>query len=134
MVARLADAARSAAADALTGLVNGGTAAGTVAVYTGAQPASPAAAPTGTLLVTLTLSDPAFAAAAAGVAALGAVAPVAAVATGTAGWFRVADSNSTPILDGEVGTVGKQLNLDSTAITAGLNVTITSGNLTMPAS
>ena len=70
MTLRLADTARSAGADAVVDRIDGGSGAGTIKVYTGSQPATTATAPSGTLLLTFTLNDPAFGAASAGVATL----------------------------------------------------------------
>src|SRR5688500_20331933 len=94
MAVRINTAARNAAADAVAARVEGGTGAGVIRIYTGTQPASPATAPSGTLLAEFTLSDPAFAAASAGSAALD-VTPALVdqgLAAGTAGWFRILDS------------------------------------------
>lgn len=135
MPLRLSDAARNAMADAVLALVNAGAAGGYVEVRTGTQPASVATAASGTLLVTITFNDPAFAAAAAGVATLD-VAPALtgqAVADGTAGWARIYDSNSVAIMDGECATSGQLINLDTLAILTGRDVTITSGTITQPA-
>jgi hypothetical protein len=47
-------------------------------------------------------------------------------ATGTASWFRVTTSGGTGIIDGDVGTSGSDLNLNSVSITAGGTVSVTS--------
>lgn len=136
MTTIISSALRTSIADRVTALVDAGVAAGTLKIYTGAQPAGPGTAPTGTLLVTFTLTDPAFAAAVAGVADLDADPDLSAIAgnTGTAGWFRIADSDGNGVLDGAVATSGSQLNLSSTSITSGGTVTITAGTVTAPAS
>jgi hypothetical protein len=110
--------------------------AGTIKIYTGSQPATADSAATGTLLATFTLGSPGFGAASAGVITLsGTPLTVAAAATGTAGWFRMWKSDgTTAVLDGSVGTSGNQINLNTTSITSGVNVTITSGTITMPTS
>jgi hypothetical protein len=132
----LATTARNAAADAVVDLVDAGSGAGYVEIRTGAQPASPQVAATGTLLATLTLNDPAYGSAATGVATLdNTPEPSAtAVATGTAGWARVYDSNANPVMDGACGTSGAFVNLATTSITSGTTVSITSGSYTQPAS
>lgn len=114
--------------------VSAGAAAGTLKVYTGAQPATPETAATGTLLATFTLTDPALAAAVSGVATLDADPDLTTtvLADGTAGWFRIADSNALAVLDGEVGTTGKALNFDAVAWTTGGTVNITTGTVTHP--
>jgi len=43
------------------------------------------------------------------------------------------DSTGATVLDGAVGTAGQQLNLNTTTISVGLTVEITSGTLTQPA-
>jgi len=134
MTLRLAADSRSAAADAVVDRLDAGAAPGTIKVYSGSQPATPATAPTGTLLLTFTLNDPAFAAAATGVSALD-IAPdltATGVAAGDAGWFRAADSDGNTVLDGACGLGGSELNLSTLAVSIGLEVTITSGTYTQP--
>lgn len=65
----------------------------------------------------------------------------AAASTGTAGWFRfyandmtTGSDSSHARFDGSVSTSGAQLNMSSTAITAGATTTIDSFVVTMPAS
>lgn len=136
MAARLSTAVRNAAANVIVQAIDAGPGPGTLQLRTGAQPASADDPATGTLLATFTLADPAFGAAALGVATLDATPPLSAVAaaSGTAGWFRVADSTGATVGDGLAGTSGQQLNLSTTAITAGGTVTITAGTATVPAS
>lgn len=59
MTIRTGIAANKAKLDAMLAALDGGT----IEVRTGAQPATPATAATGTLLATLTFADPAFGAA-----------------------------------------------------------------------
>lgn len=135
MAVRLSADLANNLANAIDDDVNAGSGAGTIKIYTGSQPATADTTATGTLLATFTLGDPAFGAAAGGVITLnGTPLTVAAAATGTAGWFRMADSDNNPVLDGSVGTSGNQINLNTTSITSGVNVTITSGTITMPTS
>lgn len=130
----LSAAARSAAADAVVDLVDGGSGPGTLRIFT-ACPATPADADTGTLLAELTFSDPAFGAASSGVATASAItADSSANATGTAACFRVADSNAAVIFQGSVGTSGADINLVTTSIVATQPVSITSLTFTIPAS
>lgn len=134
MATRLSGAAASAAADAVTTLLDAGAGPATIEVRDGAQPATVATPATGTLLGTFTLNDPAFAAAVAGVAALD-VSPAVSftgVAPGTAGWFRAFDSNGVAVFDGACATSGAQLNLSTTTISIGLVVTVTAGSYTQP--
>lgn len=139
MAVRLNTAARNAAVDAITALVNGGY----IRIYTGAQPATPATAPTGTLLAELPLSNPAFAGAVNGTAALD-VTPIptdAGIADGTAGWARFLTSaeqagSGLGVIDGNVTATGGggQVTLATTSVVTGVAVNVTSGSCTMPAS
>lgn len=132
MAVRLSASLANTLADAIDSALGN---AGTIKIYTGSQPATADTAASGTLLATFTLGSPGFGAASAGVITLnGTPLTVAAAATGTAGWFRMATSGGSTILDGSVGTSGNQINLNTTSITSGVNVTITSGTITMPTS
>jgi hypothetical protein len=115
-------------------------------VYSGVQPTSADDAPSGTLLCTF-YSD----GAALGLEFDDAVAGViskkstetwsgTAVATGTAGWFRMrqagdsgASSTTEPRLDGACGTSGAQLNMSSLSIVAAAVQTISTFQITQPA-
>lgn len=138
MATRISTAARSAAADGVVDQIDAGSGAGVLRIYTGSQPAGPGSSATGTMLVELPLSDPAFGAASSGVASLDTSPAVSAtaVADGTAGWFRLQDSTGAGVLDGSVTATGGggDLTLATTTITTGLTVTVTSGTVTAPAS
>lgn len=136
---KISNAVAILACDALVDSIDAGAGAGTIQIRSGSQPADPDTAASGTLLATLTFSDPAFGAAAD--AAPGATATASAItadssadATGTAGYFRVLDSDSNVICDGEIGTSGADLNLNTTSITSGDNVAISSFTITIPES
>lgn len=138
MAVRLSANLANTLANAIDDAFNAGSGAATIKIYTGTQPATADTAVGGaTLLATFTLSDPAFGNASGGTITMaGTPLTVAAAATGTAGWFR-AESNgggTLTVLDGSVGTSGHQINLNTTSITSGVNVTITSGTITMPTS
>ena len=131
---RVSAAGVNAACDAIVDLIDAGASNGTLKIYTATQPANPDTAISDqTLLATLTLDDPAFGAAADGVATAGSItSDTSADATGTAAWFRVADSDGTAIIDGSVGTSGADLNMDSVDFTAGSNISISSWTFTVP--
>lgn len=136
MTTRLPTNVRNAMANAAVDLIDAGPAAGTVQIRTGAQPASAGTAATGTLLGTLTLSDPAFADAVNGTATAGAVTgDSSADASGTAGWFRVLDSTGATVMDGAISEAGGggELILDKTTIVAGGTISVTSWTVTQPA-
>lgn len=135
MGTRLATATRNAMCDAAVDLVDGGAGAGKIKIYTGSQPATPNTSPTGSLLCTVTLGDPAFGAAATGVATLNGT-PITATgsAAGDAGWFRVEDSAGAAVYDGTCTVTGGggQLQLNTVTISNGVDVEVTSGSFTMP--
>lgn len=120
---------RNSRLDAVDDAVNAGAGAGLLRIYDGARPATGGAATT--LLAELTFSDPAFSAASGGTLTASAITDdTSANATGTATWFRVVDSNATFVMDGDVGTSGSDLNLNTTSIQAGGTVEVTSFVLT----
>lgn len=134
MAISISSALATSIADVVTAAVDGGSGAGTLKVYTGSKPATVATGVTGTLLATFTLEDPSAAAASAGVATWDFSPTITAVvaATGTAGYFRVATSAGTAVLDGTVGTSGADLNFSSVSWTSGGTVELTSGTTTEP--
>lgn len=135
MTVFISAAARNAAANAVAALVDGGAAAGKLQIRSGTQPAGPDSTATGTLLAEITLHDGAFGTASAGVATLSSTPlSVTAVASGTASWFRVLDSNGVAVLDGSVGVSGADLIVNTVTVSTGLTVEITDGTMTMPAS
>lgn len=102
-----------------------------IEIYSGTRPATGGAETT--TLATLAGNATAFApAATGGVLTLNAITDdSSADATGTASWFRIYASNGTThVLDGDVGTSGSDLNLNSTSITSGGTVSITSFTIT----
>jgi hypothetical protein len=134
---RLAVAARNAAANAAIDLLDGGPAAGTIKIYTGAQPTNPdTAIGAVTLLATFTLADPAFGASVAGVKTIDAspILTTTGVAAGTAAWFRGADSTGAAVCDGTVSATGGggNLEINTTSVSIGLDLSITGGTVTMP--
>lgn len=102
--------------------IYGGTRPAGVATAVGAQP----------LLAELIGNATAFGSVASGVLTAGAISgDSAADNTGEATWFRVFRSNgTTACIDGDIGTSGADLNLSSTAFTAGQAVNITSFAIT----
>lgn len=128
---KISVAAQNAAAAAVGTLTNGGT----INIYTGAQPATPGTAASGTLLGTLTLSATAFGAASAGTITAAAITgDSVADASGTAGYFRVFGSTSVAVIDGTVSASGGggELVLSSVSIVAGGTINVTSYTITMP--
>lgn len=130
----LTTAIRNAMTDAIVDSLDAGSGAGTIAIRSGSRPTAPSDSATGTLLATVTCSDPAFGAASAGAASLSDPASVLAVATGTATWFRAFDSTGAACFDGSVTATGGggDLTLGTVAITSGLAVDVTGGTISVP--
>lgn len=125
-------AGRNAAMDAITALLNAGG-AGTINIYDGTQPATPATAiTTQNLLVTLTFSATAFTASVNGTAAANSITAGTAVATGTATWARLKSGAGSVVADCSVGTSSADLILPTVAISTGNTVSISAGSLTHP--
>lgn len=133
MATKLTNTIASLLADAIDNDANT-SGPGKILVYSGSAPATADSAVTGTLLATFTLNATAFGNASNGVITLNGVPlTVAASASGTAGYFRLTRGNGTTcILQGAVSTSGAEMNLNTTTITSGVNVTITSGTITVP--
>lgn len=134
-MATLSNAARSAAANGVVDLLDAGSGAATLKLYTASKPAGPDTAISGqTLLATLTFSDPAFGAASNGVATADTITSGTDVGTGTATWARAADSDDNGVIDFTVGTSGSDINFNSvTFTTSGATVAVSSLTWTQPA-
>lgn len=131
---RLSNAAATAEADALAGLLDNGY----LRIYdsTGGtgQPATvDTAIGSQVLLAELRFANPSDAGAANGVITFSALtADSSANATGTATWFRAFKSDgSTAVWDGSVSTAGATLNLNTTSIVIGAAVSVTSLQFTV---
>jgi len=124
--------ARNAALDAQATLAN----TGYLRIYTGAKPATPETATSGTLLAELRLNATAFGAAAAGVITANAItADTAANDTGTAGTFRILSSDGTTALfDGTVTASGGggDLTFSTVSFVAGAQISVTALTITAP--
>ncbi len=112
---------------------------GTLVIYSGTQPTNPDTGLSGnTALATFTFNASAFGAASQvsnteQIAASLVAGTVSASATGAATFARVYKSDGTTVVaDLTVGTSGADINLNSTSITSGGNVTITSLTLAEP--
>lgn len=126
---QVAISGRNASLDAVNALINSGL----VEIRTGAA-AAVDSAPTGTVLATFTLGATAFTAASAGSSSANLPAAVTASATGTAAHYVVKDSGGNVERNGTAGTSGTDMILNSTAITSGDAVEITSWTFTQPGS
>lgn len=118
---------RNARADAITTFTGGSA---LLRIYSGSRPATGGTATT--LLAELTCNATFAPAASSGVLTLNAITnDSSANATGTASWFRIVKSDGTThVLDGDVGTSGSDLNLNTTSIVTGGPVAVSSFVLT----
>lgn len=115
--------------DAITSAI--GT-SGLLRIYSGTQPTNPdTALGAQVLLAELPLSSTFAAAASSGVLTANAITnDSSADATNTATWFTLCTSGGTRIVDGSVGTSGSDLNLNTTSIVAGAQVSVSSLTIT----
>lgn len=127
--------AARAGLDAITAKVTTGS---TVNIYTGSQPANTLASETGTLLSSNAMSSTPVAASTDGgsnglaTAAANTITNATAGNTGTAGHFRVVTSGGVAIFMGSCGTSAADCVLNTTTITSGDTVAITSWTITLP--
>ena len=135
---KITNAVAQAMANAFTTATDAGTAA-LIRIYDGTQATDPdTAVGAQTLLAELTMSATSFGAATdanpgALITANSITSDTSANATGTASWFRVVTQNGgSTICDGSVGTASADMILNTTSITSGSTVAITSFTITMP--
>lgn len=125
---RVANATANAMLDALVTKMNAGSGPAVIEFRTGTQPATADTAASGTLLGTLTFSDPAAGSAASRTITFSAITQdSSADASGDATWARIKDSDGNAILDCAVGESGA-VDGDGDAVTITINeATIVSG-------
>jgi hypothetical protein len=123
---------RNVQADALGAVFDGGT----LEIYTGTQPADPNSAPTGSLLATINIPNPAFGAAAAGVIAMAGSWSAVATDTGTAGWARFISASTNETFDVVVteDPDDNDLLINEADITIGNTVEVIALTITVPES
>ena len=120
---------RNSRLDEITALVDAGTTGGFIRIYSGTRPATGGTVTT--LLAQLQFSTTAFPAAASGAMSANAITDdSSADSTGTATWFRVVDDVAGFVLDGDVGTSGSDMNLNTVSIVTAATVSITQFDLT----
>ena len=118
--------AKNAAANAIASLINS-AGRGYVQLRTGAKPATPDTAVSGTLLATFTLQTTSFSDAVGGVISANGL-PLTGniVASGTAGWFRVFKGNGAAVLDGTITITdgGGDMEIDNLTFVSGGTVSV----------
>lgn len=127
--------AARAALDAITAKL---TTTSTIKIYTGAQPANSLASEVGTLLSSNNYSSTAFPASTdsgttgLATATANAISNATAGNTGTAGHFRALDNSGVCIIMGSCGTSAADCILNTTTITSGDTIAISSHVITLP--
>lgn len=127
---KAAVSARNAALTAFGHTLDGGT----LNIYTGARPATPETAPSGTLLCAMALGTPAFNVPSGGSIPSTLIADAAILATGTAGYCRLKDNSGNGIVDGDVGLVGSGafIEFSSLAFVAAVTLSVSAFSLNLP--
>lgn len=130
---------RKKSTDAIVDAVDAGTTntTGSIKLYSGAQPATPETAPSGTLLVAINFANPAFADSdQTGTAGLtgGTAISASVTASGTPGYFRIVDRDGNALMDGSVTATGSggDLTFDNTTFVSGATATISSFSVATP--
>ena len=119
-------AVRNSMLDAITTAAGGSA---LLSIYDGTRPATGGTATT--LLAQLTCNATFAPSASGGVLTLNAITTdSSANATGTASWFRITTSGATHIVDGNCGTSGSDLNLNTLSIVSGGPVAVSSFTIT----
>lgn len=108
--------------------IDGGAGAGLLRIYDGSRPATCGTATT--LGAELTYSDPSGSVASQVLTFSAITADPSANASITASWYRSVDSTGTCVEDGNVGTSGSDLNLNTVTITVGVQVAVSSKTIT----
>lgn len=135
---KIGTAARNAAADAIVDRLDSNTPPAVVKIRTGSPPTNVSDASSGTLLGTLTFSNPAFGAASGGTATANSItSDTSADNSGDAGHFRVYQGGSGDTSAEWQGTAGNSgdsadMTFDNKTIVAGGVIAITSWTLTVP--
>jgi|SRR6478752_3804805 len=108
-------------------------ASSTIKIYSGTKPATPETAASGTLLVTIPISG-SFTSTTNGTLTAADPAAASPAASGTAGYFRLATSGGTAVLDGTVTATGGggDMTLGSTSINTGVPVDLGVPTINVP--
>lgn len=134
-IIRFVTAVKNSALDTIKTAIDAGSGAGTIKIYTGTQPTSPAdAITTQTLLGTLTFSDPCGTSASGTLTMSAITQDSAADATGTATWARIADSTGATVCDIDVTATGGggTLQFNTTSFVIGGPILISAFTITVP--
>lgn len=135
MAYRLSTDTRNKACDAIVDDIDSGSPPGTIAIRTGSQPTNVGDSDSGTLLGTLTFSNPAFGSSSSGTATASSItSDTSADNSGTAGHFRIKDGSGNIHSDGTCGQGSGDLSFDNSSIVAGGTIAVSSLSVTQPIS
>lgn len=130
---KIITALRNTIADAFAALVDAGAAGGTITVFTGSAPTHCSDADTGTALSINTFSATAFGAASSGVITANAITDETDIAAnGTAGYWRIKDSDGNVVAQGSVATSGADMTVNTTTFVQHGRVIISACTVTCP--
>jgi hypothetical protein len=133
-ILRFATTVKSAVLAPVIAAIDAGGGAGTIKVYTGTIPATPATAIVAQVLLgTLTFSDPCGSETGGTITMSAITQDSAADATGTASWARVQDSTGTVVCDVDITTTGGggTMQLNTTNIVIGGPILVTAFTITV---
>lgn len=132
---KLSNSLRTTLADTVDDAIDAGSSPGKILIYTSPQPASPNdTIGTATLLATLLFTAPSKGSVSTqGTMTFAAItSDTSADAAGTAVWARITTGSNTTLFDCNVGTSGCTMNMNTTAVTSGSQVSISSFTFTIP--
>jgi len=137
MTVNISTQARNDSGDAIVDLVDQGSTNpnGYIEIRSGAKPASPQIAATGTMLSTNNFSLPAFGNFSNGISLANSISDDTSVNdTGIASWFRIYDRDGNAVIDGDITEAGGggDIEFDNINFIIGGVVAITSLTATMP--
>lgn len=130
---RVGTTGRNAMCNALVDLLDAGAGPGVLLIRTSTQPTNVGDSDTGTLLGTLTFSDPAFGNASTGVATASAItSDSSADNSGAVGHARLKDSDLNVVMDCTCAQGSGDINFDNGTVVAGGVLAVTSMTVTVP--
>lgn len=135
---KISTTVRNAMCDAAVDLIDGGTPPGRIEIRTGSPPTNVSDASSGTLLGTLTFSNPAYGAASSGTAQENSItSDTNADASGDAGYFRIyqgAAGDTAALMQGTAGEAADtpDMTFNEKSIVAGGTIAITDLSMTQP--
>ncbi len=129
-MSNLSVAIRNSVGSVIVSLIDGGY----IEIRTGEKPNSTIDNATGALLVSLQLSNPSFGPFSNGVSYANSITMIGSILeNGVAGWFRIYNSNNSPMIDGTITQIngGGDMTFDTVKFLAGGSVIIGNGTVSV---